>query len=149
MSFSAASRDEAQTHYSEPFGSNVFARLSAWVIVLGIISLFVGLLPGVEAGGLFLATLKVVGLVGTFVTLTTNPSFGLPRRVSRHVTGDDLVVYTIRPLFARKQCEWIGGFRHSNLHGNTLDYNKPYVVYAWLGLTCRVRWESAILVVNW
>jgi hypothetical protein len=149
MSSSAPPRDVAQTHYTEPFGPNLFARLSAWLILLGLISLLVGLLPVVDAGRLFFATLMVIGLVGTFITLTTSPSFGLPRRVSRQVSGYDLAVYSIRPLFARKQCERVGGFRHSNLHGNTLDYNKPYVVYALLGLTFCVRWEPAVLVVSW
>jgi hypothetical protein len=150
MSSSLPPEGMPQTHYSESFGLVNLPQVLVASLVLGLCSLLAASLPGAEPLAVFLtAILKAVILGGGVLALATSPGFGIPRRTSLLLpSGDSTTLYTIKPLFARKSCEQVGGFRHSTLHGNTLDYNKQYVVYSVLGLVMHVRWESAILVVN-
>lgn len=143
---------QAQVHYEEPFSNT---RISLGVFAIALILFICIIVAAIVPGGDLAMVAAVILLIALWTfnimfVLATSPSVGLPKRgIIHEPDGTTQTVYTIRPFFGRRRCEQIGGLRMSKFHGYVVDYNAPYVLYTCFGKSFRVRWQPALLVVDW
>lgn len=144
--------NQAQVHYEEPF-NNTRISLDAFAIalVLFICIIVAAIVPGGDlAMAIVVILLIALWTFNMIFVLATSPSVEVPKRgIIREIDGSTQTVYTVRPLFGRRKSEHTGELRMSRFHGYVVDYNTPYVLYSCFGKPCRVRWEPALVVVNW
>lgn len=141
-----------QTHYGLPFGQRLSYGYCILVVILGLCGIIVGTASSNDTAlAVIVLMIIIVGPGGMALALFTDPSFGIPRRRTLHDadTSRKASYYAIRPLFARKKCERIGGLHRARVGGQMADYNAPYVEYELFGRVFAVRWEPALVIVNW
>lgn len=142
----------AQTHYALPFGQRLRSGYILLVIVLGLCGIIVGLATKADVAlRAIVLLIIIIGPTGMILTLVTDPSFGVLRRKQLPQPSENGMTsyYAIRPVFARGQCERTGGLYRSAFHGHIVDYNAAYVEYELFGRVFAIRWEPALLVVDW
>lgn len=144
--------NQAQVHYEEPFNkTRISLGVSAIALVLFICIIVMAIAPGGDLA-MAIAVILLIALwtFNIMFVFATSPSVGVPTRgIIRELDGSTQTVYTVRPLLGRRKCEQIGGLRMSKFHGYVVDYNAPYVLYTCFGKSFRVRWQPALLAVNW
>jgi hypothetical protein len=143
-----------QTHYSLPFGQRLSYGYCILVVALGLCAIFIGTTSSNDTAlRIVVLTILIFGPSGMVLALLTDPSFGVPHRrtLNDAESGHKVSYYAIRPLFARKRFEHVGGFHRSrlNLGGQMADYNAPYIAYELYGRLFTVRWEPALMAVKW
>jgi len=141
-----------QTHYALPFGQRLRTGYIALVILLGICGIVIAVATKAHlALRVIVLLIIIIAPTGMVITLITDPSFGILRRVSLDQPdeiGRDSYL-SIRPIFGRRKCEQTGGLHRSGFHGQVVDYNALYVEYELCGHVFAVRWEPAMMVVDW
>lgn len=144
------SRGKSQTHYTAPFGPYLSYGSTLFLMALCILALLMAAFEDDAALAVIVLIILILAPIGFSINLVTSPSFGMPMRMKQiGLSSDSKTIWVIKPLFARKRCERVGGMQYSAYCRRMVDYDEPLVVCTMFGIEYRIRWEPALYVVDW